>query len=439
MANKPKRRQRRQGDLPAGFTWRDGRPRWIPSPTRRAQGWRAIDLKDAWGHWLKKGPALERAQAIADAVAAWAAGEAVPAGFAAIAPKGVAKAAGAKGALNPRSIAALLEAYYEAPKFRALAPATQGDYRSKHRRFFEVLCGSSDDAKVERVKALDVDILLPPQFGEVGDFELERVYDGLTEAVGLPMANGVHAAMSAWLGWCVKKKRIWPTNPAGLVERRSADGRIVVYEWAELADLVQAADALGRPSIGDALIFGVDLSWSEQDLLAITDGQVSPTFHVKHRRIKTGNAGNPRLLALGQARLAMIRQRWREAGLAWTKDRPLIVCELTGKAWAPSTFQHEFAAIRAHVARALPTVADKQFRDTRDTAVTYAYEAGLDIPGICSRTLHSPQRAQAVIAKHYGAIRQGLADAAAEKLDEHFAKMGYRLDTTLALPAPKEG
>ncbi len=37
-----------------------------------------------------------------------------------------------------------------------------------------------------------------------------------------------------------------------------------------------------------------------------------------------------------------------------------------------------------------------------------------------------------------GAISQGMTDRAAEKLEAHFAAMGYRFDGPLALPAPAQ-
>ncbi len=43
-----------------------------------------------------------------------------------------------------------------------------------------------------------------------------------------------------------------------------------------------------------------------------------------------------------------------------------------------------------------------------------------------------------MIEKHYGAIRQVVADEAATKLDAHFVRMGYSFEALLALPAPRE-
>jgi hypothetical protein len=240
------------------------------------------------------------------------------------------------------------------------------------------------------------------------------------------MAVGVHAAVSAWLGWCVKRKRLWPTNPAAQVEREALNGRIVVWEWPELVALVRAAEALGFASIADAVVLAVDLSFGEQDLLALTWGDVTADLRVRHRRIKTGVAGAPPLLAIGRDRLRQIAAR--RPGVTPLPGAPILVCELTGRAWSADTFRHRFAQVRALAARDHPGAAAKQFRDLRDTAITYAQEAGLGLTEICSRSLHAPARAQAVIDKHYGAIRQGVANAGAAKLEAHFAGMGYSFE-----------
>ena len=401
-----KRRQRRHGDLPAGFRWRDGRPRWEPSPTRRRQGFHGVDLKDAWGHWLAKGPAIERAATLAGRAA---------------------DASAEPAAGDPRALGPLLDAYQASIDFTRLGARTQADYKAKLNRFLAIVAGGAK--KAEHFRAMSIDLLLPPGFGQPGVFLLERAYDELRSEAGEAMAYGVMACVSAWLAWCVKKRRVWPTNPAALVRRAAPPGRIVIFTWPELVALAREADDLGLHSIADAVILAVDLSWSQQDLLALTWGQVSDDGHVKHRRIKTGVAGNPPLLAIGRKRLAQIRERWKAERVRPTH---VLVCELTGQPWRPDTFRHSFAEIRA-AAR----IDGKQFRDLRDTAVTYCIDAGLTVEQTCSRTLHAPTRAQAVIEKHYGAIGQHVADAAALKLEDHFTRMGYSFDAPLAIEGPK--
>lgn len=433
MPRKASRRQRRHGDLPAGFRWRDGRPRWEPSPTRRAEGWRGTDLKDGWRRWLDKGEAIKRAEAIAAAVAGWAAGEPVPPSLLELAPKG-AGAGRQLAAEGPRSIGALIDGFLADPKpGRApLADKTKADYRSKLAALVATIA-AANQISAEALRAIDVDLLLPPPFGSDKPFLLADAYDAMTLTRGAHMAHGVLAAASAWLAWVMKKKRALALNPAQLVERSTPDGRIVIFEWAELRAMVAAAEWLGLTSIADAIILAVDLSWAQQDLLALTWGQLSDDGHVKHRRIKTGVAGNPPLLAPGRERMAKIRARWHNQPVRPTH---ILVCELTGQRWAADTFRHCFALVReAASAEAGPAILGKHFRDLRDTAITYGQDAGLTIEQICTRSLHDPERARAVISKHYGALGQDLADGAAEKLEAHYARMGYTFDA----PAPAKG
>ena len=51
----------------AHFVWRNGRPRWNPSPSLRSRGFKGADLKDEQGNWLALGPALAAAAAMNEA------------------------------------------------------------------------------------------------------------------------------------------------------------------------------------------------------------------------------------------------------------------------------------------------------------------------------------------------------------------------------------
>jgi hypothetical protein len=50
-----------KGDVP-GLFWRDGRPRWVASPSQRRAGLKGLDLKDAEGNWLPLEAAREEAK-----------------------------------------------------------------------------------------------------------------------------------------------------------------------------------------------------------------------------------------------------------------------------------------------------------------------------------------------------------------------------------------
>lgn len=434
--------------VPAGWHWRDGRPRWIPSPALRALGFKGRDLKDDKGRWLARGASIDAAQALVQAAAEVRAGRAA-----------MAAAPDAAPAHDRRSIGALLDAYLASREFAAIR--NQIDRRSKLSRLVDVLSGylvqpapvpagrradtmaapelarlraarAAYDAARAETRSFSIDVLEPPSFDDTPDLSraqgpLYDVYWKLREGVGLNMAHGVMADTSAWLEWCVRRRAI-RQNWAKLIDRQIPPGRIRVGTWDELRALIASAEALGLPSIADAVILGVDLSWSQVDRLSLTWGQISADGRVKGSRQKTGRKGETPLLAgLGLPRIEAIRARQR--GLYGPNVTPthVIVCELTGKAWTTDHYRHRFAEVRDHAAKTVPSVATLRDQDLRDTAITIGKMAGLTDEQIASRSLHSLKRIRDVLDKHYVEIGQDIADAGAERLNAYLLGQGVAL------------
>lgn len=447
---------RRHGQVPAGWQWRDGRPRWIPAPGLRKLGWKGHDLRDGKGQWLGRGASIDAAEAIVAAVEGLKRGVAVPGPFAAFAPPGAcdgAKAA-AKASLgrpDPRSIGVLLDAYLVSNEYLELGEKTQADRKSKLSRFVDILAGYPVKPKPpppinpgrrpdavamaayreaearrqsarERVRAMPIDVLEPPQDEAGGADLLYDTYWTLHRQVGQHMAHGVLGEVSAWLTWCVKPRRAIRMNWATQVDRKTPPGRLRCGTWEEIKALVAAADAMGLPSIGDSVILGVDLSWSQGDRLALTWPQIATSGHVKGTRKKTGRRGAPPLLdALGKPRIKLIQERQAERYGANAQPTHVIICETTGKPWKADHYRHAFADVRAHAALSCPSVFDLRDQDLRDTAVTIMFEAGLSLPEIASRTFHSLKQIHAIIEKHYGEVTQRVADNGARQLNAHLA------------------
>lgn len=469
---------RPRGLVPAGFQWRDGRPRWFAHDKLRAAGWKGVDLKDARGDWLPKGDAIERAEDIVKAVEGWKKGQAVPVAFESFAPQAATDGGALPAQLDPRSIGALLDKHMGVPgKTKgtwAIPPSVkfakiknQADRRSKLSRFVDVLAGyptkpdprkatAKELAEYERARALarskSIFTLEPPPYdprhtAQLGDNPLTDAYTILEAKAGHNMAYGVITEVSAWLNWCVKTERVIPANWATSVERTTPDGRIRVATWDELAALIAAADDLEKPSIGDAVILGVDLSWNQGDRLHLTWPQIKD-FRAHATRRKTGRKGaTPLLESLGKPRLAQIRERQAAMFGAEVQPTHVIICEATRQPYKADWYRSEFATVRAHAIAMLQdqaakandpdhaarlratadTLADLRDQDLRDTAVTVAYDAGLDMPEIASRTLHSLKRIEQVLEKHYGQISQHVADRGAQKLNAHLAEKGVKL------------
>ena len=443
--------------VPAGWHWRDARPRWVPSPTLRRAGWKGFDLRDAAGRWLSKGASIDAAQAIVVAVAAWRAGGLVPPQLAACAPPGATQAPGA-GRPAPtedrRALGALLDAYLGNPdkgvamsrEFEAIR--NKGDRRSKLSRLVDVLAGyplkptkAADLPKYraarEAVRAFSIDVLEPPAFEDTPDLSQAQgpLYDAywtLHDKVGRNMAHGVLADASAWLEWCVQRRAL-RQNWAKLVNRETPPGRIRVGSWPELAALIAAAEAAGLPSIADAIVLGVDLSWSQVDRLKLTWAQITTrpddgAVLVKGARQKTGRKGETPLLdALGKPRLAAIRQRQAAIYGANVTPTHVLICELTGKPWTGDHYRHKFAEVRTAAALKVPSVATLRDQDLRDTAITVGKSAGLTNEQIATRSLHSMKRIADVLDKHYTELGQDIADAGAGKLNVYLKAMGVWL------------
>lgn len=441
--------------VPAGWQWREARPRWIPSPVLRKAGWRGCDLKDARGQWLARGPSIAAAEAIGEAVATWRTGALAPGLVRAFAPPGACETPGA-GRPAPvgdrRSLGALMDAYLGAPE-RGVAPSHEFarirnkiDRRSKLSRFVDVLAGyvskpggaataaelEAYKAARERVRAMSIDVLEPPAFEDTPDLAqaqgpLYDLYWKLKAQVGENMAHGVLAIVSAWLEWCVKRRAV-RQNWAKLVDRASPPGRIRVASWDELAALIAAAEARGLHSIADSIILAVDLSWSQADRLKLTWPQISPDYRVRGTRQKTGIKGEtPLLESLGRPRVQRIRQRQAEIYGPTVQPTHVLVCELTGKPWVRRAYSQAFAEIRAEAAKELPSVATLLDLDLRDTAITVAHNAGLKPPEIATRSLHSLKRISDVLEKHYAELGQEIADAGADKLNDYLARKGVSL------------
>ena len=160
-----KRRQRPHGVLPTGFDWRDGRPRWLPSPTRRRQGWRPFDFATVTPRgdklWLSQGDAIERCKEINAAVSAWTLkGSPVPADMAIFAPPGAVDGTGLTPSqrADKRSIGALVDEWKLSSKFTlprgkgGLAETTKADYRSKIDVLLIALVESDDPGKVAALR-----------------------------------------------------------------------------------------------------------------------------------------------------------------------------------------------------------------------------------------------------------------------------------------------
>ncbi|PIB96476.1 hypothetical protein [Caulobacter sp. X] len=453
---KPKRRQRGHGQLPAGFAARqqpDGsiRPRWIPQPNQRAAGWKGVNLVDEIGAYLPLGAAIERAKAINAAVEAWRAGGLVPADMAAFAPPKSAAEVAAIAVRADMQIGYFVDAWLDSREYKARAATTRRDYKNKLGRLLDAVAGFAllpDDedaealarhkAAVETVRGFSIMALAPEQQDGQELFDpLYEAYWALHRHAGVNQASGVLAVASVWLNWIHKRKRREVENWAAKVERETPPGRIRAATLDEVQALVRAADANGYEDVADAMVLSLDLSWSQTDVLALTEDRLIDyrALTGEQGRKKTGRIGGTPLTFLGRARVEAIRER-RKADKVQpfaAADRRIVQLKRErqttrrGDQADSDLIRKRFAKVRAMAAQDCPSVASLTFADLRDTAVTWAREAGLSDDQLASRTLQSRKNIAELHDKHYGEIGPAVADAGLVLLEGYYRTKGIKL------------
>ncbi len=415
--------------------WRDGRPRWVPSPELRRQGHKGRDLKYPDGRWMSELDAHQAARAIN-------AGRATP-----TLPQPAGPAAPYR--TEARSMAALFRRLQASPKFQAAATprevAEQGPVRPGMERLrlaANTLHGYN--YHMQRLKLWCGDILVADMTAD----EIEFFYHEQAEAHGLTSTTAMMRTLKMAMNYAVKRLRWIDFNPVLGVKLIQADGRCVVWEEDEIAAIIAAADWCGLPSIGDAFVLGVLTGQRQQDILVMPEGELGAGHFLVRQKKRGATAFVPRTLPL-QTRLQAMRERkaktWpdlhhtlelvnsangkpyhtnaKEFGEQWRKVRAIAAGEAWAVGWARQA--------RPGLCDALPFApvagcARKLFMDTRDTAVTFLFMAGCNIAEIANITGHSLKTVQMILDKHYFTRNAGLATSAGVKLDAHLETLKIR-------------
>lgn len=444
------------------ISWRNGRPRFEPGRQLRAEGWRGEDLRhgpevirrdgrrERQGAWYTVEEAIlwsdKRAaeiEARRDEVArAKSARRRVPAHVV--------------GRLSiAMTVGQLFEQWFELnPKFagktvvdgrrtiRAAAPATIAFYRQKAtalERFDTEIWHAPVDALTDRI--------------------VYDLYERLWAAKGLATARAIIATLSVCISWGKKRGKCkLIENPAKGIGIEQAPPRVRALTPTEVRQLIRAADVIGRPEIGDAIMLGVWTGQRQGDRLTLCGGSVQEGRHV-FRQSKTGAIVNLKFAPELAVRLAAARAR-RET---WTvTPREIVIDEARRAPFTASHYSHTFMDVRdaavwgvpaegyrverpqladakrnrrlqklAGEAASLPvanpavpahwqlppmpSVSDARDQDLRDTAVTWLARAGCTALEIAQLTGHSLQSIHTIL-KHYVAAHPEIADNAIDKL-----------------------
>lgn len=428
--------------------WRDGRPRFSPGPELRAAGHKGKDLRHDDGRWFSKGECVDWSAGFIRALAA---------------PKKAAPRKAGQPALR-YTVAQMFEDLWRSPKFRpgeakSHSPATVRDYKQRA-------------GVIEKDHPLiwnaPVDDLRRPH--------IFNMYEELWQARGLSTARQCVLTLSTAISGAMRRGKARRTdNPCLGLKMETPDPRIRFATRAELAALIAAADACGRPEIADAIVLAVWTGQRQGDRLALTNRAMRNGRRI-FRQSKTGAIVEirdvPDLAARIEASTARRAAARATALLAANSPDERATIEhrfshtiLDEKRWVPFLGQHYThtfqsvrelavaglgdgetpaqaierhkaataarpasaappggqpaqagaAAVRAWTNPPCPSLADFRDQDLRDTAVTWMALARATIPEIISVTGHTAQSAT-MILKHYLARHPEMADSAIGKL-----------------------
>lgn len=436
--------------------FRNGRPRFNPGVTLRAMGYKGEDLKHPSGKWLSIEETIawsERIQREIDA-------------------RRNQKARTGRMPPRPRekliTVEKLFDLFWQHPSmlgkaveegkhvFKPKSPATVRSYKQKAR----VIEAVAPELWAASVDALDKVILF-------------NLYELIATKRGLATSTGCIKALSAALSFGMRRGYTkHAANPATELGMETPPPRLRVGEREEMAHLIAAADSLGRPEMGDAIMLGLWTGQRQTDRLDLAlEGKLNNRMFFRQR--KTGAmVAIPTAPPLA-ARLAQAKTRRKalyDAPRDPKKPEPvrrleMIIDEKANAPFKPDYYRHVFAAIRDVAVHGLvelaggqrvvlladdearmikhylpgirglakgeaakladmprliaPMAALEGFRDQdlRDTAVTWLALAGATLPEIASVTGHSLQSIHDVL-KHYLARHPEMAEHAIAKLVE---------------------
>lgn len=439
-------------NLRNGLKWRDGRPRWEPSPANRACGFSGLDLRDAEGRWMDRGAATTAADArtlwatfvregMRDTDAGGKARSQLRQAIDLLPPmptdpearrrrelvsdlieRGRAvledREPGVTAALltGPRTVKAMVEAFFnDSAHLANLAPNTQRAYRIQSGKL------------VARFGAKRVD--------ELSKAQLRQWYLDLKSEISVSTANIALGAASAIFIWASWQEPAWITdNPCARIGRDPTPGRLVFYTPEEERAFIPWCDANGYADVADCAVFGLYTGARQIDvcMLDMPDVEGKQTWRFKPEKTKRKDQeALPGLLPQVQARIARRRAELDTAPVRHLNAEPFLWDGRNNRRHTSASIGYRFTEARdaAIKAEAIPgTFATKHLQDTRDTCVTRLWAAKVSLERIATWGGWAFDSVGNIIRKHYLSLLDDGAIETAAMLEAWASEQGLALD-----------
>lgn len=444
-------------------TWRDGRPRFFPSPAARALGYRGEDLRHGrHGLWFSLEECIAwsegRQAELQEKRGAIAAGETTP--------RKAANETRRRLAAGTVTISQVMEAFQRSPRMQG-RPIVQG---KKKRRALAVTTIRNYNGAIRCLEQFEGGAW----WHEPADDLTAKVLDGLIDAVeqthGLSQAHAVRGVISVAYGYCRTKEG------GGLVRHNPvADSdttlpmknkRVRPATVEEFLALLATFDALGLADAGDLFCSGPWTGQRPADRRTLTQRRVTSDGLVfePHKKDEEEQRLLIPLASMLAQRLEAARLRRRKLTVAkLSNDPPVFWWEAGNRAWDEGRYGKIYRMVRHALAtggapaveaktgkvdkewlalfrgrdvaaelaaagiEALPSVADLTDQDLRDTCLSWLPLAGADDWELMGFSGHAFTGAKAVLG-HYFSINPAFARAGMAKLEAWFAREAAALE-----------
>lgn len=436
-------------------TWRDGRPRYFPSPLHRTLGYKSEDLRHPGkGPWFtveeckawseKRVPEIMAAR---EKLAGGATTKKVKAEISKVRRAGLV------------TVGYLLEAFTD-PNHN---PRMGGKAIVVGKKKRKPLAAST--ARFYRNTALilrefDEGIVWNSPAVELTGRALGGILGRIEEAHGLAQTRSVRSTISA--AYAYGRGKGWVThNPAQDLEETlpTLDEDLRPATVAEIETFIAGADALGFPDLADVICAGPWTGQRQADRLATRESQITDDgimFEPNKKKRKRERLLIPVATVLAQ-RLEAARERRRGWKVARINDRHIFICERTKEPWKADWYRKVYRAVRhalafgevekgedgkptreaamilgdidvkARLAAAgitpLPSLATLKDKHLRDTCLSWLPLAGADKFEIAGFSGHAFGHDDKIL-RHYVAIPPEFARRGMAKLEAwHAAKL----------------
>lgn len=431
-----------------GLKWRDGRPRWEPSPANRACGFAGLDLRAADGSWMDRGAATTAAdartiwarfvreamreddtggkaramlRAALDRLPPIAADPHARSMVADLIERGRAVLEDREPEIThalsrgPRTVAAMIDGFFaDAEALNRIAPATRRAYRIQSAKL---------RARFGTVRA-----------DEVTRPQVRQWYLDMQRDISIATANVAIGAAGAIFRWATWQDPAWlETSPCDKIGRDHAPGRRVFWSVEAERVFVEWCDANGFADVADCLTAGIWTGARQIDVCAADVPELErPTWRyvpekTKRRRLEA----LPGLLAPVHRRAARRRLESASTAVRHLNAIPFLWDGTRGRRHTSKSIGDRFTLARAAIVKAgvMPGTFDTlQLRDARDTCVTRLWAAGITIERIATWGGWAVKTCMDILRDHYLCLLEEGAIETAGQLETWAVNQG--LDMT---------